>query len=155
MLDQPQSARRPVLDVSSSVTGRPWRARLDSAGEMRALALVQAHGLPDLLARVLAARGIGVEAVEGYLAPKLKELLPDPSTLADMDKAVARLAQAVAAGEHVALFGDYDVDGACSVALVGGYLRDLGCRISFRIPDRITEGYGPNADAIAALAQEG
>src|SRR5262249_13472737 len=67
----------------------------------------------------------------------------------------ARLAQAIAAGEHVALFGDYDVDGACSVALLGSYLGDLGCRLSFHIPDRITEGYGPNIEAVAALRRQG
>ncbi|MFI5014668.1 MAG: single-stranded-DNA-specific exonuclease RecJ [Hyphomicrobiales bacterium] len=155
MDESPQPSTRAILGVTASILGRPWRARLDTAGEMRAMALAQAHGLPDLLARVLAAREIGVDAVETYLAPKLKDLLPDPSSLVDMDKAVERLARAVTAREHVALFGDYDVDGAASVALLGLYLRDLGCKLSFRIPDRITEGYGPNADAIAALAQEG
>ncbi|MFI4994366.1 MAG: DHH family phosphoesterase, partial [Hyphomicrobiales bacterium] len=146
---------RPILGVETSILGRPWRARLDAAGETRALALAQAHGLPDLLARVLAARALGVDEIEAYLAPKLKDLLPDPSSLVDMDKAVERLARAVAKGEHVALFGDYDVDGACSVALLGGYLRGLGCKLSIHIPDRITEGYGPNIEAITALSREG
>jgi single-stranded-DNA-specific exonuclease len=148
-------ATRPILGVMSSVLGRAWQARLDGAGEQRALALAQAHGLPDLLARVLAAREIGVDSVGSYLAPKLRDLLSDPSALIDMDKAVARLAQAVAAREHVALLGDYDVDGACSVALLAEYLRGLGCEISFHIPDRLTEGYGPNGEAVTALARQG
>ncbi|MBV8429155.1 MAG: single-stranded-DNA-specific exonuclease RecJ [Hyphomicrobiales bacterium] len=149
------AATRPILGVTSSVLGRAWQARLDEAGEQRAMALAQAHGLPDLLARVLASRAIGVESVAGYLAPKLRDLLCDPSTLVDMDKAVARLAQGVKLGEHVALFGDYDADGACSVALFASYLRDLGCEVSFHIPDRLTEGYGPNVEAVTALARKG
>ena len=146
---------RPVLGVTTSILGRAWQARLDEAGELRAMTLAQAHGLPDLLARVLAAREIGVDRVTAYLSPKLRDLLSDPSTLVDMDKAVHRLAHAVAAHEHVALFGDYDVDGACSVALFGSYLRDLGCELSFHIPDRLTEGYGPNVEAVTALARQG
>jgi single-stranded-DNA-specific exonuclease len=104
---------------------------------------------------VLAAREIGVENVAAYLAPKLRDSLSDPSSLIDMDKAVERLARAVTMREHVALFGDYDVDGACSVALFGGYLTDLGCPLSFHIPDRLTEGYGPNVEAVTALARKG
>ena len=149
------AAIRPILGVTASILGRPWQARLDEAGEMRAVALGQAHGLPDLLARVLAAREIGVENVAAYLAPKLRDSLSDPSSLIDMDKAVERLARAVTMREHVALFGDYDVDGACSVALFGGYLTDLGCPLSFHIPDRLTEGYGPNVEAVTALARKG
>jgi single-stranded-DNA-specific exonuclease len=149
------AATRPILGVTNSVLGRAWQARLDEAGEQRAMALAQAHGLPDLLARVLAARAIGVDNVAAFLAPKLRDLLADPSTLVDMDKAVARLGEAVTAREHVALFGDYDVDGACSVALFASYLRDLGCEISFHIPDRLTEGYGPNVEAVTALARKG
>ena len=128
------AAIRPILGVTASILGRPWQARLDEAGEMRAVALGQAHGLPDLLARVLAAREIGVENVAAYLAPKLRDMLSDPSSLIDMDKAVERLARAVTMREHVALFGDYDVDGACLVALFGGYLTDLGCPLSFTFP---------------------
>ncbi|MBV8765166.1 MAG: single-stranded-DNA-specific exonuclease RecJ [Hyphomicrobiales bacterium] len=149
------AATRPILGVTSSVLGRAWQARLDEVGEQRAMALAQAHGLPDLLARVLASRAIGVESVAGYLAPKLRDLLCDPSTLVDMDKAVARLAQGVKLGEHVALFGDYDVDGACSVALFASYLRDLGCEVSFHVPARLTEGYGPNVEAVTGLARKG
>jgi single-stranded-DNA-specific exonuclease len=149
------TAARQILGVGSSILGRTWRARLDAHGDMRAMALAQAHGLPDVLARVLAARQVQVGEVDLFLAPKLKDLLPDPSSLVAMDAAVARLADAVSRREHVALFGDYDVDGACSVALLGEYLRTLGGKISVRIPDRITEGYGPNVEAIAALAGEG
>jgi len=146
---------QPILGVESSILGRSWHPRLDLAGETRAMALAQGKGMPDLLARVLAARSVGLDEIEAYLAPKLRHLLPDPSTLIDMDRAVERLAGAVADGEHVALFGDYDVDGACSVALLGGYLRGLGCKLSVHIPDRISEGYGPNIEAVAALARQG
>ena len=154
-MNEPPHLFRSILGVDASILGRPWQARLDAAGEMRAMALVQAHGLPDLLARVLAARSVGVDDVDAYLAPKLKDLLPDPSSLINMDAAVSRLADAVASAEHVALFGDYDVDGASSVALMGSYLTALGCTLSYRIPDRITEGYGPNVEAIGALSREG
>jgi single-stranded-DNA-specific exonuclease len=155
MTESAHEATSSIFGVESSILGRPWRARLDAAGETRAMAIAQAHGVPDLLARILAARALGVDDIEAYLTPKLKHLLPDPSMLVDMGEAVARLAAAVERGEHVALFGDYDVDGACSVALMGTYLRDLGCKLSFHIPDRVTEGYGPNSEAVGALAREG
>ncbi|MBV9111671.1 MAG: single-stranded-DNA-specific exonuclease RecJ [Hyphomicrobiales bacterium] len=148
-------AIRPILGVTTSILGRAWQARLDEAGELRAMALAQVHGIPDLLARVLAAREVGIDHVATYLAPKLRDLLSDPSRLLDMDKAVERLARAVIGREHIALFGDYDVDGACSVALFGNYLRDLGCELSIHIPDRLTEGYGPNIEAVTSLARRG
>jgi single-stranded-DNA-specific exonuclease len=93
--------------------------------------------------------------VPSFLAPKLRDLLPDPLTIQDMDRAAARLADAVTRRERVAIFGDYDVDGACASALLGGYLRDCGIDYEIHIPDRITEGYGPNVEAIRALAARG
>nr|WP_272904311.1 single-stranded-DNA-specific exonuclease RecJ [Xanthobacter agilis] len=146
---------RPFLNVSHSATGRAWRERLDVRGAQTALAMAQRYGISDLLARVLAGRGVGLDEVETYLDPALRTLLPDPDTLTDMAPAVERLAQAVVRGEKVAVFGDYDVDGACSTALLVGVLRAAGLDPLFHIPDRIFEGYGPNVPAIAALAAEG
>ncbi|TAL81803.1 MAG: single-stranded-DNA-specific exonuclease RecJ, partial [Beijerinckiaceae bacterium] len=102
------------LDVERSVLGRPWRDRLDPQGQALALAMRQLHGHSDLLARVLAGRGVSLENAAAHLDPSLRRLLPDPYELVDMKPAAARLAAAVTAGETVAIFGDYDVDGACS-----------------------------------------
>jgi len=149
-------AARAFLGVERSVLGRPWRARLDAAGEATALALTQAHGLDDLLARILAGRGVGVAEAARYLDPTIRDLMPDPSTLTSMDAAVERLAHAIETGEQIAIFGDYDVDGACSSALLIDYWRAAGAPEPFlHIPDRIFEGYGPNSDAIRALAERG
>lgn len=118
-------------------------------------AIAQRHALDPFLARVLAARGVGPDDVGEYLGPTLRASLPDPSTLADMDRAAARLADAVEAGESIAVFGDYDVDGATSSALLDRYLGALGVRPRIYIPDRLREGYGPNAPALRVLAEEG
>src|SRR5215210_7232049 len=118
--------RRPVLGVGRSALGRPWLDRCDEARGPIATAIAQAHGVPDVLARVLAGRGVGVHEVPGFLAPKLRDLLPDPHQLRGMQDAASRLADAVLAGEVVAIFGDYDVDGACSAALLAEYLRACG-----------------------------
>ncbi|GJD79517.1 single-stranded-DNA-specific exonuclease RecJ [Methylobacterium gregans] len=117
--------------------------------------MVQAYGLPELLARVLAGRGIRPDGADAYLRPRLRELMPDPDSLLDMDIAAKRIARAVRRGEIVAVFGDYDVDGAASAALLAGYLQGLGVTARIHIPDRITEGYGPNVAAVRALAAEG
>lgn len=146
----------PFLGVAASITGRRWQERCGGAAVQNHIAkMVQAHGLPELLARVLAGRGIGPEAAPRHLAPRLRDLMPDPNTLLDMDAAVRRLVRAVRRGETVAVFGDYDVDGAASAALLAGYLRGVGLRAPIHIPDRITEGYGPNIAAITALAADG
>ncbi|MEN5081829.1 single-stranded-DNA-specific exonuclease RecJ [Bosea sp. TWI1241] len=146
---------RAFLGVERSALGRPWRDRLDAAGLARAEALAQVEGVPDAVARILAGRGVAAAEVERYLEPKLRDLLPDPGVLRDMDKAAARLARAAASGEQVAIFGDYDVDGACSSALLASFLAQAGARPRIHIPDRLIEGYGPNAEAIAMLADEG
>jgi len=143
------------LGVERSLTGRPWRARLDAAGEARALAIAQAGGQSELMARVLAGRGVGLDAVARHLEPTLRDLMPDPFTLRDMEAATARLARAVRDGERVAIFGDYDVDGAASAALLSEYLEACGCATTIHIPDRVAEGYGPNREAMAAFAEEG
>ncbi len=146
---------RPFLDVARSATGRVWRERLDLRTTQVARAMAQRHGIDELLARVLAGRGVALEEVEAFLDPSIRTLLPDPDTLTDMAPAVARLVRAVATGESVAVFGDYDVDGACATALLVGVLRAAGLDPRFHIPDRIFEGYGPNVPAIAQLAAEG
>ena len=143
------------LDVQSSALGRPWRARLDSAGELSALAIAQIGGQDELLARVLAGRGVAPQAVERYLDPTLRDLMPDPFCLRDMEAATDRLKRAVERGERIAIFGDYDVDGACSAALLSEYLAACGCETIVHIPDRVTEGYGPNGEAIAGFAAKG
>ncbi|WP_292527980.1 single-stranded-DNA-specific exonuclease RecJ [Methylocystis sp.] len=144
------------LGVERSVLGRRWRGRLDARGEAQALALTQAHGIDDFLARVIAGRGVTVADAAGYLDPKLRDLMPDPSSLRDMDAATDRLAHAIETGEQIAIFGDYDVDGACSAALLIDYWRAAGAPAPLlHIPDRITEGYGPNVEAIRDLAARG
>lgn len=154
--EHPYAAPAAYMGVERSLLGRPWRARLDRAGEAVAEAMTQAHGVDPALARVLAGRGVGAMTVSRYLDPTLRDLMPDPSALTDMDAAVARLADAIAAGEQVAVFGDYDVDGACSAALLVDYFRATGAPEPIvHIPDRIFEGYGPNVDAIRHLAGRG
>jgi single-stranded-DNA-specific exonuclease len=143
------------LDVQSSALGQPWRSRLDSAGELSALAIAQIGGQDELLARVLAGRGVAPQAVERYLDPTLRDLMPDPFCLRDMEAATNRLQRGVERGERIAIFGDYDVDGACSAALLSEYLAACGCETIVHIPDRVTEGYGPNCEAIAAFAANG
>jgi single-stranded-DNA-specific exonuclease len=143
----------PALGIARSATGRRWIWR---QGEARTgLGIAQRLGLPELVGRLLAARGVGVEDAPHFLEPTLRALLPDPSCLRDMDAAAARLADAASRGECVAVFGDYDVDGACAGALTVRFLRELGCRVSHYVPDRLAEGYGPNAGAISKLCDRG
>ena len=143
------------LGVERSLMGRPWRPRLDDAGEARALAIAQASGQSELMARVLAGRGVGLDEVARHLEPTLRDLMPDPFGLRDMEAATARLVAAVRGQEHVAIFGDYDVDGAASAALLSEYLEACGCATTIHIPDRVAEGYGPNSEAMAAFAAQG
>ena len=111
---------RAFLGVTRSILGRPWRERCaDPAAQAYAATMVQAHGLPELLARVLAGRGVRPDGSEAYLRPRLRDLMPDPACLVDMEAAADRLARAVRQGESVAVFGDYDVDGAASAASPG------------------------------------
>jgi single-stranded-DNA-specific exonuclease len=146
---------RHFLGVELSATGRAWRDRLDERGSARALAIVQRHELPELLARILAGRGVDVEEAVGFLDPTVRDLMPDPSVLTDMPAAAARLADAVTRGEKVAIFGDYDVDGANSAAVLARFLRRGGLDPLIHIPDRIFEGYGPNIEAIRSLKAAG
>jgi single-stranded-DNA-specific exonuclease len=147
--------RRLFLGVEHSVLGRAWRDRMTDQERAQSLAITQAHEVPDILARVLAGRGVTAETTEAFLEPTIRDAMPDPSTLADMDRAVERLAKAVIDGESVAIFGDYDVDGATSSALLTLFLRHAGLDPAVHIPDRIFEGYGPNLAAIRDLAGAG
>jgi single-stranded-DNA-specific exonuclease len=146
---------RLFLDVERSASGRPWRDRLDERATARALAIAQRHDVPELLARILAGRGVEVDAVESYLDPTLKRLLPDPHVLTAMEPAAVRIADAMQRGEPVAIFGDYDVDGATASALLARFMHSAGLDPLVHIPDRLFEGYGPNVEAIRALAERG
>ncbi len=141
------------LSVESSLTGRLWRGP-DAMLERAAEALAQDSRLPLPVSRVLAARGVPAHEAPLYLDPKLRDLLPDPSDLRDMDKAAERLVAAMLAGQRIAIFADYDVDGGASAALLLDWLRRQGRDATLYIPDRIDEGYGPNAPAIAALSRD-
>ena len=125
------------LSVASSVSGKSWADRLDPEMVRIATAISQRTGLSEILARIIAARGVGLEDATAYMEPTIRDLMPDPSALAAMDEAASRLADAIGAGEQVALFGDYDVDGACSCALMARYLSFFGAAPQVHIPDRI------------------
>ncbi len=146
---------RTFLGVERSALGRAWRDRLDERANAHALAMVQRHGMPELLARILAGRNVEVEDAEAYLDPTVRRLMPDPHVLTAMDTAAARIADAASRGETVAIFGDYDVDGATASAVLASFLRAAGLDPMIHIPDRIFEGYGPNVEAIRALAGRG
>ena len=151
----PQETPSAFLGVSRSATGRLWRDRLDARGAAQALAIAQRHQLPEMLARVLAGRGVDLDAVTDFLDPTIRKLMPDPFTVTQMEAATRRIADAVARGERVAIFGDYDVDGATSSALLAWHLRHCGLDPLIHIPDRIFEGYGPNVEAVKVLAGKG
>ncbi|TCR85496.1 single-stranded-DNA-specific exonuclease [Rhizobium sp. BK376] len=143
------------MGVERSVSGNRWISRLDQAGQNRALAIAQTFGLPDLIARVLAGRGVAAEEAMAFLDPTIRNLMPDPHSMTDCEKAALRLLEAIKRGERVAIFGDYDVDGAASSALVYRFLRHFGVAANIYIPDRIFEGYGPNPVAINQLIDNG
>jgi single-stranded-DNA-specific exonuclease len=151
----PVESQPAFLGVTLSATGKTWRDRVDQRGAARALAMVQRYQLPEMLARLLAGRGVELDAVEDFLDPTIRKLMPDPFTVTQMEAAANRIADAAARGEKVAIFGDYDVDGATSAALLAWHLRHCGLDPLIHIPDRIFEGYGPNVDAIKMLAAKG
>jgi single-stranded-DNA-specific exonuclease len=143
----------PYLGVARSYQGRQWRLR--PCDDRRVATLQQVLGLPEVACRVLAGRGVEPAAAASFLAPTLRDLLPDPAHLRDMDAAVGRLTAAIKGGETIAVFGDYDVDGATSSALLLRFLRAVGATPLLHIPDRLAEGYGPNAEALRTLAGRG
>jgi len=139
-----------VCGVSRSILGQPWRWRAGSAEAGDA-----GFQPDDLVDQLLMARGVAREDLERHRAPTLRAFMPDPSVFRDMDKAAARLADAVAQGEAVTIFGDYDVDGATSAALLIRLLRQLGLEAEAYIPDRLMEGYGPSGEALVRIAEGG
>jgi single-stranded-DNA-specific exonuclease len=153
LLAEPPTSPSAFLGVERSVLGRRWRVR--AADDRQALALAQRLGVPEIVGRLLAARGIGIDEAPAFLAPRLREALPDPSRFRDMDRAAERLARAIMAGEPVAVFGDYDVDGATSAALLHRFFAAAGAALRIYVPDRLREGYGPNLPALLALKAEG
>jgi single-stranded-DNA-specific exonuclease len=153
----PAEARTTALSaafgVSRSFSGRRWRLREVADDQARALAL--AGNISDALARILAAREVKTDQLEDILNPTLKRLLPEPFSLKDMEHAVSRARAAIDADEKIAVYGDYDVDGSCASALLSSFLTTLGHKPRVYIPDRMTEGYGPNANAMRLLREEG
>ncbi|WP_233128115.1 single-stranded-DNA-specific exonuclease RecJ, partial [Brevirhabdus pacifica] len=142
---------RAFLDVEASATGRRW-VGLDPEQVRLSEAMCQTTGLPDAVARVLVRRGVLPEAAAGFLTPALRDLMPDPRSLRDMEKAAARLLDALRERQRIAIFADYDVDGGASAALLLDWLRQMGHGATLYIPDRIDEGYGPNVPAMEQLA---
>ena len=141
------------LGVHSSALGNQWQARAHDPREVERI--VQRYGYPPALAQALASRQVSAAQVPSFMQPRLKTLMPDPSHLIDLDKAVERLIQAIENGEKIGIFGDFDVDGATSSAILRRYLRELGVESVLYIPDRYSEGYGPNAGAMERLAERG
>ena len=145
------------LGVARSLTAKHWVAA--GAGgpgaERVALALAQRNGLPEVVARVMAARGIGLDEADAFLAPSLRGQMPDPYRIKDMRLAAERIAAAIRGREPMAIFADYDVDGATSAALLQRFLAAAGAMATVYVPDRMTEGYGPTAEALLALKADG
>ncbi|MEL7466755.1 MAG: single-stranded-DNA-specific exonuclease RecJ [Pseudomonadota bacterium] len=140
------------LGVEASILNRRWTGPGEDVERLGA-AIAQTIAAPEIVGRVLAARGVAAADAVAYLNPTLRDLTPDPSSLKDMDVAAARLAAAARKGERIAIFGDYDVDGGASSALLLDWLRAVGRDATVYIPDRIDEGYGPNDEAMRALAK--
>ncbi|MBA4764906.1 single-stranded-DNA-specific exonuclease RecJ [Qipengyuania huizhouensis] len=140
-----------VFGVSRSLTGRAWRWR---GGNMDLGQGYLADG-EAIVRQILLARGVAAEDLQRHLSPTLRDFLPDPSEFNDMDIAADRIAQAVLSGERITIYGDYDVDGATSSALLIRLLRDLGVEAGYYIPDRLLEGYGPSGEALVKLAEAG
>ncbi|MGL4322368.1 MAG: single-stranded-DNA-specific exonuclease RecJ [Paracoccaceae bacterium] len=143
---------RAFLNVEASLTGRRWVGPAEA--EMRmAEAMMQQTALPLAVCQTLVRRGVGAAEAKGFLAPAMRDLMPDPLVLRDMGRAASRFLAAVKAGQRIAVFADYDVDGGASAALLIVWLRAMGCVATLYIPDRIDEGYGPNVPAMAALGR--
>lgn len=140
------------LNVESSLTGRRWIGPSPEV-ERQAEAIAQATSLPDVLTRELARRGVQPHEANAFLAPSLRELMPDPSSLKDMDIAAERIFSALQSGQRIAIFADYDVDGATSAAQLLTWFKALGTEATLYIPDRLKEGYGPNDAAMETLGK--
>ena len=141
------------LGVETSATGRRWVGP-DPAVTRMASAMEQQTTLPPAVCAVLARRGVPAHEAKGFLEPQLRDLLPDPHKLRDMQAAAERFLQAVKQRQRIAIFADYDVDGGTSAALLLDWLRQMGRQATLYVPDRIDEGYGPNVPAMSALARD-
>lgn len=147
------TATAAVFDVRQSLSGLAWRWRLQEPAQ--ALHLAQAYGLNESVARVLAARAPDLDSADRLLQPTIRDWMPDPSIFRDMDSAAGHLADAIQAGRNIVVFGDYDVDGATSAALLLRFIAETGGIASPYIPDRLLEGYGPSGEALESLARAG
>jgi single-stranded-DNA-specific exonuclease len=143
----------PFLNVSRSAKGQRWQARLEDTRTAEAIS--QNLELPEILGRVMAARGVSLDEAEAFLNPTIRGLMPKPSTVRDLEKGAERLASAIVAKERIGIISDYDVDGVSSAAILQRFLRSLGCNAMIHIPDRISEGYGPSEMAVSKLAEAG
>ncbi|HTQ32790.1 MAG TPA: single-stranded-DNA-specific exonuclease RecJ [Stellaceae bacterium] len=142
------------LGVERSASGRRWRLR-GFADDGAATAIANQLPVPEILARLMSQRGVGLEEATRFLSPRLRDQLPDPAHLKDMDRAVERLVRAIRDNERIVVFGDYDVDGATSTALLLRFFAAVGAEGGLYVPDRMREGYGPNAAALLKLKEEG
>ncbi len=138
--------------VERSIGGRKWIG-LSPEEDRLSRAISERSDLPDLVCRVLARQGVGPDTAEAFLEPKIRNLMPDPSSLKDLDQAVSRFVSAIGGGEKIAIFADYDVDGGASAALLIDWMRQLGTTATLYVPDRIREGFGPNVPAMRQLAE--
>lgn len=143
------------LGVQHSIVGYSWVDRINKIDLHSVLTMTQKFNIPDVLARVLVGRNIHENDIHQFLDPKLRDLMPDPSLFIDMDKAATRIADAIIKKEKIAIFGDYDVDGACSSTILARFLKSFGLLVEIHIPDRIVEGYGPNNDAMQQFVHNG
>ena len=141
------------LDVEKSVKGQRWVARLDD--QRLAQTIAEKNELPEILGRVMAARGVTSDEAEAFLNPTLRSLMPQPSTFMDMEKGAARLAEAITKKETIGIISDYDVDGVSSAAIMVRFLASVGHEANVYIPDRLTEGYGPSEKAVSTLKEQG
>ena len=144
---------RAFLNVECSASARRWKVRLED--QRIAEAISQRHELPEIIGRVLAARGVGIDEAEAFLNPTIRTLMPQPSALQDMEKGAARLAAAIMQAEKIGVISDYDVDGVSSAAMLTLFLRAVGSSCAVHIPDRLTEGYGPSLKAVESLKAQG
>ena len=142
------------LGVERSASGRRWRLR-GAADDGAAAAYTTQLAVPEILARLLSQRGVTLEEATRFLSPRLRDQLPDPAHLKDMDHAVERLVRAIRASEKIVVYGDYDVDGATSAALLLRFFAAVGAEAGLYVPDRMREGYGPNTAALLKLKQDG
>lgn len=152
-IEHTSQAADPLLGVRRSVLGQMWIERPYLARIAEGIA--SQNDVPLVTARIMAARGVNIDSAAAYLAPSIKDLMPDPSVIKDMDKAIERIVVAARAGEKIAIYGDYDVDGATSSSLLVNLFKSININVVYYIPDRIVEGYGPNSEALLQLYKDG